>query len=571
MKNRALIIIFITILLIGAAIQFIPFNLIVNILKSDSSADGIIEKSTFLNYQNKFQFLKILAIFFPLFCLIFVVCFRRIGNIQIKIIQSNSIQFIKNKWLGFYSRINSPKLFWFSLTFILFLAIFAVIKFDIGQDEAFFLNDIQNIKNHGSIYRDVGDNSFYYFIPNLPLNIIVRISVPLFGFSVLHIRLIILIFSILLMISLIKLFDKEIGLILIPLIFLFPGIFYLTSAVHLETTALLFVVLGLIFLKRSEKKENSKDLIISATFVAVAMATKFQLLVWVALILLILMIVDYKKSAIFIFKYFLTTYSFFLILLILNCLCLGIVDGILLIKSYLIDLGGSEAFSFNFSKLINKSLFFNELIFIPLIVFIWAKSWRIAKEEYDYLYMKFIYIGAIVIVLHWILFHSVITWRNVFIGVVFNAVLFAIFLRKNYRETKLIFISYIIIGIIANYGFVKNGVLDDVQYYRAHLLDNMLSLRTKDDQKLFFHDISKIIKSEDIVYAPMQLFIPRLYLNNREIRYFKDYKKSDKRAYLIVFAGAVKENYVDKKGLRKYIDNSKIVLKRGNYTLYEFQ
>ena len=102
--------IFILLLIIGIVVQFISFDFILNYLKNDFSSDGIIEKSTYLNYKSKYQFLKFLMIGLPLLCLIFISFSKKIEGIVIWI-HNNFKKFINY----LFSRIKMSHLFWFSL------------------------------------------------------------------------------------------------------------------------------------------------------------------------------------------------------------------------------------------------------------------------------------------------------------------------------------------------------------------------------------------------------------------------------------------------------------------------
>ena len=211
----------------------------------------------------------------------------------------------------------------------------------------------------------------------------------------------------------------------------------------------------------------------------------------------------------------------------------------------------------------------NNLIYIPLLLFIWVKSWRKIKKDYDYLYMKIIFVGAISILIYWNLFYHVLTLRNVILGIAFNLMLMAIYLKENYKSVKLILIPYIIAGVTANFAFIQNGVNNDIQLYDAHLLDNLLSLKSNDDQKIFYSKVAEIIKPENDVYVPEQAVIPRLYLNNRTIKDIRIYKKAYETQYLIITPADIKERWIELKNVQGYISESKIILQVGNYILYQ--
>ena len=302
---------------------------------------------------------------------------------------------------------------------------------------------------------------------------------------------------------------------------------------------------------------------------AIAMATKIQLLLYIPLIIIVYLVVFPKNNINHFIKKLLLIGFFYILLLAGNFFIHGYEATAELINIYFIGRNTAGAFSLNFSKIINKTLLLNEILFLPLFIFIWVKSWTLIKEKYNNLYMKFIFVGAIVIVTHWLFFFGASTWRNVFIGLSFNAVLFALYLKEKPKLAKLILIPYILFGLITNYGFIKNGVTDDVQYYRAHVLDNVISTTTNNDQRIFFDKMNKIIQERDVVFSPVQPFIPRLFLPNNEVKLLKEYEKNEDNNFLVIYPGAVKEKYIESRGYSPLVNNSRQLLKVGEYSLYK--
>ena len=565
MKSKKLLLVFVLFLAAGIVIQFVSYDYVLNYLKKDFSSDGIIQKDTYSYYKSKFLFVKLLFIVIPLICLLYVIFQNKIAEI-ISYVNVKIPRIINT----IYSKISISHLFWFSIVMVSILSVYAIYHFDIGQDEAFYLNDIQNINTYGSVYRDYNDNkSFYYDIPHLPLMLISKITVPVFGFSVVHIRIIILLFSLLMIPVLLKLFDKLTARIAIIFLFLFPGIFSLTATVFLEFTAILFFILSLVLLKEFEVKNKNYLLVLSAFFMSISMSTKIQFAVWIVLILIILLLIEYKRYISIILKYSFYIFLIYACILVFSFLHYGFHNGVLLFKEVFIGGNQSELLNIDISLIIYKFMMLNNLIYIPLLLFIWVKSWRIIKKDYDYLYMKIIFVGAISILIYWNLFYHVLTLRNVILGIAFNLMLMAIYLKENYKSVKLILIPYIIAGVTANFAFIQNGVNNDIQLYDAHLLDNLLSLKTNDDQKIFYSKVAEIIKPENDIYVPLQAVIPRLYLNNRTIKDIRKYKKTYETQYLIITPADIKEHWIELENVQGYISESKKILQVGNHILYQ--
>jgi len=169
-----------------------------------------------------------------------------------------------------------------------------------------------------------------------------------------------------------------------------------------------------------------------------------------------------------------------------------------------------------------------------------------------------------------LLLSGVVNWRNVFIGLAFNGILAGIWFAENKKNIKIILITYILSGIIINFGFIRNGSLNDVDYYRAHVLPGFLSYNGGHYQKDFFKTVNEIIKETDTVYtAGDQPYISRIYLKNRKIRTFKNVSEISSNAYIIITAGEISEGFATENELRWFEANCESIKKYGNYLLYK--
>jgi hypothetical protein len=256
-------------------------------------------------------------------------------------------------------------------------------------------------------------------------------------------------------------------------------------------------------------------------------------------------------------------------LFITSFLIVGKNDSLILIKDWILSGDTNNAFKPVLSNIFNKFYWLNELVMgFPVLIFIWVSSYPLVSGEKK-LFLKFIYIGAIVLPLYWLLLSGVANWRNVFIGLVFNLILTGILLEKKLKILYPILITYILSGILINFGFIQNRSLNDVDYYRAHVLSGFLTFDGKQNQKDFFKATNEIINETDIVYtAGDQPYIPRIFLKNHKINFFKDVSEISQNAYIIITAGEISEGFAKENDLRWFEANCKMINKNGNYILY---
>jgi hypothetical protein len=523
--------------------------------------EGIIKPESYLFYKKKLYFLKTIFIAIPFFVILYLLIWE-----------------IADKWLtrfnlkiiSVYERIKIPINFWiiFGIISSIGLIFYAVFNFDIGLDESFYVNDIQNISNMGFPIRDYNSYMFSYLIFDLPFNLPAIFIKYFFGFSYINLRLIIVFYSLLTFVLFYKVFSNAEAKIISLLIFLFPGICYLTSCVFLEMIAFFWLLLGILFLKKFEISSKQKYFSLAAISFGIAISAKFQVFLFLGLIFAVLFIIDRRRFLIF--RLALFSYLVYFGLFIISFVLIGKNDSLIMIKDWILAGDTNGAFKPVLSNIINKFFWLNELVLcFPVLIFIWIKTYHLISGEKK-LFLKFIYIGAIVLPLYWLLLSNVVNWRNIFIGLAFNGILAGILLAENKKNINTILITYILSGILINFGFIRNGSLNDVDYYRAHVLPGFLSFDGKHYQKDFFKAANEIIKETDTVYtAGDQPYIPRIYFKNHKIRTFKDVSEISSNAFIVITAGEISEGFATENELRWFEANCESIKKYGNYLLYK--
>ncbi|HAX18202.1 MAG TPA: hypothetical protein DCY00_06375, partial [Actinobacteria bacterium] len=353
------------------------------------------------------------------------------------------------------------------------------------------------------------------------------------------------------------------------LILTFPGINYLTSCTYLEMMGLFFILSALYFIQKFDPLagENRK-LNLSAIMMAFAITSKFQIILWFSLVIFFLFLFFDEKY--FYFKYALRVLIFFILITLLGILFSG-VDNYLK-TFYNIILGNSKgALSINIGGITNKTFLLSELIFIPLLFLIWLETSKGIKSAP--LFHKMIFAFSIVCIFHWWIFHDTTTWRNSFIGIAATLILFALrypFSLKT-KPFKVAIISYALVGLVMNFAFIRNGSVDDIQYYRNHILKKSFTYDNPNYQKQFFHVIKTIIQSEDPVYTLGLIYIPKIYLDNREILSFEKIREPSDlpaKAYIIITYGMIMEGITKTDHYKWVVNNCNEIYKNGEYYLY---
>ncbi len=546
-------------------VLIIPFNKIYEFVLPVLSKDNEVKLVTI----NKF---KELIIFFKI---IFVVSILTIYSYFRWYKQINSLINYIFRWISLRSfriKLSLPIIFKLTIVICLLLSIYALFNFDIGLDEAFYLNDIQNIQKYNLPTRVDNYNEFSYLILSSPLNIISIPVVKIFGFNIYYIRFIILGFSISLIFLVRYLFEaKNSYAIFVILLLGFPGIFYLTSCVFLEGVALFFIIAALVFLKKIERFEHFDiNGYISALMMAIAIATKFQIFLYFGLVAVIY--ITFFKERLFIFKYTLSIYLIYILLSLISIIFTGIDNYLMTIYKIIIGSNATHAVTFSLSGFLNKSMWLSELIFVPLVVWIWFKTGKGINEAP--VYQKMIFLFSIVCILYWWLFYGTSTWRNAFIGLASTFMLFSMRVpfSSNSRAFTTAIASYIILGVIINFAFIKNGSVDDVQYYRSHILKGVFTYNHVNHQRVFFKEAKKILTSDDQIYTIGQIYIPKIYFDNRQILSFEkveDPNKLSNDSYILITYGMIMEGIVNTKYYKWIINNCELIYREGEYYLYK--
>lgn len=546
-----------------AAMSFlIPFDAIWNFMK-DYSADGEIKPGTRTFYQDLFFKGRTALLVISFLPSIYYYFFDHISKIINKL-----VTFVVKKITSTAGYFSTNAIFISALVVSIIFIISAVFLFDIGQDPSYYLNDFQNIEKYGFIARDYDPGGVnIYLIPNLPFNILGYVYVKLFGFSVIGIRFIIVLFTLLFIYSIYLFLDRETFKYSYILIFSIPGIYSLTSEIFLEIAALAFIFFALFYLNKFESQLKKKFEYYSIIFFALAFSIKFQLLAYLFLVFLALFLFESDSARKkFLLFFLIKTYALIFFIVIATVLPFGFDETLVYLNWYFIS-AGAEGRSF-LSNTDLKLFMVNEILFIPLLIltiYLYYKFSGGAKKTYSF---NIIAVFTIINVLYWLLLFYSVTWRNIIYACVFTCIMLAAVLIRNKNYAKVALFSFLLFGILSNFIFIHHGVIDDVQFLKERY--KAIVFAKDNSQKSFFAEAGKIIESEANVYVPALPYLARVYLDNRRVILLEDFEHTkDKKSYLIFDKDAFGDKEFLKLKEKEFAGDYKNVLSVGDYHLFE--
>lgn len=545
-----------SLLICAVPMFFIDFSWITENFIMNMSPDNSVKESTLLNFNMLYLGTRVVFLISGIFALLFAYYFERIDSFL-----SAVFTWFSKMSFNLPSSKSAIKVL-LIIPFVLF--ILSAFFMDVGLDEAFYLNDIQNILKYRFPTRDDGNIIFKYLMQNFGFNIIAIPMVKLFGFSIIMIRAIIIAYSIGIFVLISKLFQHKEFKISSLLLLYFPGSIYIFSAVYLEAIAVFYILLALLMIKKYQENEKKGYILLSSLFLSIAILTKFQVFLFSIIIFLVLFILEQKNRK-FILEWASFTFIIYILLFFSNALFVSIKDTSMMIAAIFLGGNTNSAVSFNLETLLNKTIWLNELVFIPILAFVAVKLYGHIMNGKT-IYLKYIYAGAIILPIYWVVFHGVSTWRNVFVGIVFAILLISMYFANKIKIRNIAILTYLIIGFGTNILFIGSGNVDNVQYFRSHLLGKVIMRGPV--QKDFFEEVNKIIGSNKAIgIIGHQPYLCRLYMNNRSILTSQNVI-DDKADYYIITRGELLEGFVSKADLNFLMKNKKCLIEKENYFLF---
>lgn len=413
---------------------------------------------------------------------------------------------------------------------LLYLAVLfplAIASYDLGYDEAVYLDYAKNFAHTAMVYITY-DNKIVpidtiamlpYYIASLP-NYWLNLT------ELWHFKLTSSLLSVLTLIALFKIskdrYGKAASILFIFFLALQPGFGFIASSYFGELLQAAFLLYGFSLCFGNEKDLLSqKKLIASSLFISLAIHTKFQLAFIVTFTLLALFISSRHKGILKLLGY---TILFSAGLSFIRTIPVLIYDFSLLKGLILItDIFAGPAYA-SYSVILEKFQLFNRFFPLPLFLIICAAFYFYTNSLFE----RALFYFSVITVTWWIFLYPLSTYRNPFMGIITICLMAGVLSIKAYdyyinkypvnkRAVKLLTVmslSFLMVyGFSANliYAYVgyNDGVQFDLDGFKNRLFSN---IEHNTSQKDFYEGVKKIVNPADTIYNGS--WVPRHYLSN---------------------------------------------------------
>lgn len=415
----------------------------------------------------------------------------------------------------------------FVLVFIYITALFAasVYYYDLGFDEAWYI----------TFARNFSEKLFPYYTANERLAVIDTISMlPYyllslvnfkFGFTeVWQFKLLSVLVSFFTLIVLYrfacKIYSSAAGIIFIFLLVIQPGFGFIASSYFGEFLQAAFLFLGLYYWQKDHAVK--KNIITASLFFAAAIHTKFQLVIIISAVLIILGLSSKESKP---FRLLVYTLLFTALVSFIRTIPVLISSPQNLRSLALItDLLAAKSTTVSPSVILERLQLFNRFFPLPVLAAVlglFAFRMKTAAE-------KFLFFFTAVTALWWIFLYPLSTYRNPFMAIIVICFMAALMLTELYerysskypaKKINLKYAAGLSIALLMLWGFSANliysrigyndGVQFDLDGFNSRLFE---PVKHDNSQKDFHAELKKTVSPLDTLYNGS--FVTRFYLPN---------------------------------------------------------
>lgn len=406
-------------------------------------------------------------------------------------------------------------LLYVTLIYVIVLFVMGVVNYDLGTDESWYICLGENFsKTLIPYYTSNGEIFIIDTISMLPYYAVCFVNYGLGLTEVWHFKLVAVIFSVAALITLFRVFskryDKQVAVIFLFFLALQPGFGYVATSFFGELLQSAFIITGLYIWLKSPGEIDLRRIIIVALFFTAAIHTKFQLILLLTIILLILHFTDRKTLPL---KILLYTFMFTALLSLLRTIPVLISEPSSFRSLVVINLFAEKLSNSSFYVILERFQFLNRFFPLGVLTLIaLGFSFYCMKDTFDRFIMSF----SVVTSLWWIFFWPIIPYRVAFMGFILLALMAAIIVRKVYTvytqkyPNRSVILKYaltfsalflMMYGYSANLIYAYIGYNDGVQFDLDGFKSRFISGIERDNsQKEFFAELKKVISPEDTIY-----------------------------------------------------------------------
>ncbi len=414
-----------------------------------------------------------------------------------------------------------------SLLYLAVLFPLAIAHYDLGYDEAVYIEYARNFAHTAVVYINLNEQiALVDTIAMLPYYIA---SLPNFWFNftdVWHFKLISSILSVIAMLALFRFsrlrYGKPAAVLFIFFLIIQPGFGFVASSYFGELLQAALLLYGFSCCLSDEKDLlSSKKLITASLLISFAIHTKFQLAFIVTFTMLALFLSSRNKGVLKLLGY---TILFSAGLSLVRTIPVLLYDFSLARKLILItDIFAGPAYA-SFSVIIDKFQLFNKFFPLPLFLIISAAFYFYCKSLFE----RAVFYFSVITVSWWIFLYPLTTYRNPFMGIITLCLMAAILMSRAYefyemkypdKKPAVKFIAGVSIIFLMIYGYSANltyayiGYNDGVQFDLDGFKNRLFTKPSQNtEQKDFYLNVNKYITPADTVYNGT--WVAQYYLPN---------------------------------------------------------
>jgi hypothetical protein len=454
---------------------------------------------------------------------------------------------------------------------------YSIRNYDLGYDEVWYMAISQNFASKLSALVNYGELNTFSYVSMLPNNVISLINYWTGWTEVWHFKAVNSLINLLSILILYKLYLKSSGkltalLSTMTLIFL-PGFLFMSSSYFGIIISMTFVIAaGYVFFHY----DNKWSVFLSGFLIALAMHTKLQLIPLLILIIFIQYVFERKKK---ILLWLLLIVSSYLLIFGVRYLPNVFASAGNPLRTFA-RLGNSFTDPRAGFYFVEHLLLFNN--FVPVIVFLTISLLYLRKKRCGF--DLFLYICSTVILVWWMIFYNMGTFRHLYLGLIPFAYVAAKALSEIYSDvvqksdqkgvlsTNLILLSAIFLIMISAYTNLKDayiGYNDGVQFHYSGVKSRLFKpIVTDTSQKDFYRFASQAIGKDDMIYNGNPHYT-NFYLGIRAKGYNEIEPTDNKKQWLIIS----RENYplglAEAYTMMQELPGDKLLIyKNGDYELY---
>jgi hypothetical protein len=414
-----------------------------------------------------------------------------------------------------------------SLLYVTVLFSAAVYYYDLGFDEAWYITFARNFSIKAIPFYTANERiAVIDTISMLPYYLLSIINFKFGLLEVWHFKTLSVLLSVFTLIVLFRvsniLYGKAAAVLFLFFLIIQPGFGFIASSYFGEFLQAAFMFYGLYYWLKGKDITSSKPLLMTSLMFSIAIHTKFQLVIILATVLIIMAFTDKDKQSLKLLVY---TIMFTVLLSLIRTIPVLLTAPASVRSLALItDLLAAKQTTVSASLILERLQLFNRFFPLAALVIVSGLFSLQMKNAFE----RFILFFTIITAFWWIFIYPLSTYRNPFMAVITICLMASIMISRLYdsfyqkNPARLILLRYVsgisiillmLYGFSANLVYARIGYNDGVQFdldgFRSRLFSPVIHDNT---QKDFHSELRKVITTADTLYNGS--FVTRFYVPN---------------------------------------------------------